>query len=174
MILKQRFDQRQVQKLILAPALQQAIKLLPLTNLELQEVIDEEVSENPLLELEEEAPERAPEAEAEASGTDAAPEGETPAAAPDADAGPSDEKENGEEAEFESYFQEYFDDGFRTPSREVKEVPSLENTLPLRPLALGPSGLAGEPDLLRPGRPGHRRPDHRERQRGRIPDQPAR
>jgi RNA polymerase sigma-54 factor len=41
MTLRQRLDQRQVQKLILAPALQQAIKLLPLTNLELIEVIDE-------------------------------------------------------------------------------------------------------------------------------------
>ena len=57
MALKQRLDQRQVQKLILAPALQQAIKLLPLTNLELLEVIDEELSANPLLELEEESPE---------------------------------------------------------------------------------------------------------------------
>ena len=53
-MLKQRLDQRQVQKLILAPALQQAIKLLPLTNLELIEVIDEELSENPMIELEEE------------------------------------------------------------------------------------------------------------------------
>lgn len=130
MILKQRLDQRQVQKLILAPALQQAIKLLPLTNLELQEVIDAELSENPLLELEDEAPERMPEADAEPGGTDAAPEGETPAAAADPDAGPSDGKENGEDAEFESYFQEYFDDGFRSPPQEVKEVPSLENTLP--------------------------------------------
>ena len=56
MALKQRLDHRQVQKLILAPALQQAIKLLPLTNLELVEVIDEELSANPLLELEEESP----------------------------------------------------------------------------------------------------------------------
>jgi DNA-directed RNA polymerase specialized sigma54-like protein len=52
MLLKQRLDQRQVQKLILAPALQQAIKLLPLTNLELIEVIDSEVSQNPMLEEE--------------------------------------------------------------------------------------------------------------------------
>ena len=59
-MLKQRLDQRQVQKLILAPALQQAIKLLPLTNLELIEVIDEELSENPMLEIEEEETEAAP------------------------------------------------------------------------------------------------------------------
>src|SRR5512147_99973 len=55
MTLRQRLDQRQVQKLILAPALQQAIKLLPLTNLELIEVIDQELSENPMIEIEDEA-----------------------------------------------------------------------------------------------------------------------
>jgi RNA polymerase sigma-54 factor len=129
MILKQRLDQRQVQRLILAPALQQAIKLLPLTNLELVEVIDEEMSENPLLELEEEAPERTPEPEAVTDGTDAAPEGEKPAAAPETEASPGEGMENSEDAEFESYFQEYFDDGFRSLPQEVKEVPSLENTL---------------------------------------------
>ena len=60
MSLKQRLDQRQVQKLILAPALQQAIKLLPLTNLELIEVIDEELSQNPMIEIEDEAREAKP------------------------------------------------------------------------------------------------------------------
>ena len=38
MAIKQQLQQRQVQRLILAPALQQAIKLLPLTNLELIEI----------------------------------------------------------------------------------------------------------------------------------------
>ena len=37
-------------RLILTPSLQQAIKLLPLTTLELAEVLDQEVMENPLLE----------------------------------------------------------------------------------------------------------------------------
>jgi len=49
-MLKQKLDQKQIQKLMLAPALQQAIRLLPLTNLELIEVIDAELAENPLLE----------------------------------------------------------------------------------------------------------------------------
>jgi RNA polymerase sigma-54 factor len=130
MILKQRLDQRLVQKLILAPALQQAIKLLPLTNLELVEVIDEEMAENPLLELEEEAPDRAAEPEAEPGGTDAAPEGEKPAAEAEPEASPGEGEENGGDAEFESYFQEYFDEGFRSLPQETREVPSLENTLP--------------------------------------------
>jgi RNA polymerase sigma-54 factor len=131
MVLKQRLDQRQVQKLILAPALQQAIKLLPLTNLELIEIIDTELSENPVLESEEETIEKASgegvreeekdreekEKEQEEKPEDLGAEGmrET-------------QKEN-EDSEFESYFQEYFDDRFRSFSLEKKEAPSLENIL---------------------------------------------
>ncbi|MCK4431344.1 MAG: RNA polymerase sigma-54 factor, partial [Candidatus Aminicenantes bacterium] len=62
MILKQQLQQKQVQRLILAPALQQAIKLLPLTKLELMEIIDEELSQNPMLEIEEETTEEKTEA----------------------------------------------------------------------------------------------------------------
>jgi len=144
MIMKQRLDQRQVQRLILAPALQQAIKLLPLTTLELIEVIDEELSENPLLELEEETDEKrpeaekkTPEAEAEAAADPAGPETETDrVAAADseadraaADGGAEAAGENHEDFEFESYFQEYIDDGFRPLPQDRKEIPSLENTL---------------------------------------------
>ncbi|HNS06144.1 MAG TPA: hypothetical protein PKH53_09080, partial [Candidatus Saccharicenans sp.] len=46
-MLKQKLNQKQAQKLILAPALQQAIKLLQLTNLELQQVVYDELAENP-------------------------------------------------------------------------------------------------------------------------------
>ncbi|MBP1661110.1 MAG: Sigma-54 factor, Activator interacting domain, partial [Candidatus Aminicenantes bacterium] len=77
-MLKQRLDQRQVQKLILAPALQQAIKLLPLTNLELIEVIDEELAENPMMEIEEEAETGPAESPAEQASEEREPEaGET-------------------------------------------------------------------------------------------------
>ncbi len=129
--MKQRLDQRQVQKLILAPALQQAIKLLPMTNLELIEVIDEELSDNPMLELEEETVDKKPESEIEpeAGGAEAA---AAPGGDKTPDAGPSDVDalpENPEDKEFESYFQEYFDDGFRASPQERPEVPSLENTL---------------------------------------------
>ena len=131
MVLKQRLDQRQVQKLILAPALQQAIKLLPLTNLELIEVIDEELSENPLLELEEETDEKKPEeapkeAEKEEEKSEPA---EEPAPGELGSEDVPETAENHEELEFESYFQEYIDDGFRSLSHERREIPSLENTL---------------------------------------------
>jgi RNA polymerase sigma-54 factor len=120
MIMKQRLDQRQVQKLILAPALQQAIKLLPLTNLELIEAIDEELAENPMLEIEGETEEGKAESSAES------PAAEAPAA--DGTAAET-AAEDPSDAEFESYFQEYFDDGFRSSAPERKDVPSLENTL---------------------------------------------
>ncbi len=122
MVLKQRLDQRQVQKLILAPALQQAIKLLPMTNLELIEVIDQELSQNPM--LEEEAPEgKTREKESDTSGAGEQAENMEP--------GQSDELS--EDLEFESHFQEYFDDGFRSYFTERKEIPSLENILSKSP-----------------------------------------
>ena len=119
MVLKQRLDQRQVQKLILAPALQQAIKLLPLTNLELIEIIDTELSQNPILEVEEEMEEKEPEKESKEAKEDK-----------EEDRSEEEIKEaasDGEDLDFESYFQEYFDDGFRSFFFEKKEVPALEN-----------------------------------------------
>ena len=50
MALGPRLDLRQTQALVLTPQLQQAIRLLQLSNLELEAVIAEEMSKNPLLE----------------------------------------------------------------------------------------------------------------------------
>ena len=44
------------QKLILTPSLQQAIKLLPMSTLELADMLNQEITENPLLEEEIEIP----------------------------------------------------------------------------------------------------------------------
>jgi RNA polymerase sigma-54 factor len=129
MIMKQRLDQRQVQKLILAPALQQAIKLLPLTNLELIEVVDEELSSNPLLELEGESVENKPETSSEGPSAEAGPEAEKATAEGDPGSSEQEIADSSEDADFESNFQEYLDDGFRTAPQERREIPSLENTL---------------------------------------------
>jgi RNA polymerase sigma-54 factor len=53
MALNQRLDLRQTQGLVITPQLQQAIKLLQLSNLELESVIEAELERNPLLEREE-------------------------------------------------------------------------------------------------------------------------
>jgi RNA polymerase sigma-54 factor len=50
MALTQRLDLRQSQSLVMTPQLQQAIKLLQLSNLELADYIDREIEQNPLLE----------------------------------------------------------------------------------------------------------------------------
>ncbi|MEO1226909.1 MAG: RNA polymerase sigma-54 factor, partial [Pseudomonadota bacterium] len=51
MALTQRLDLRQSQSLVMTPQLQQAIKLLQLSNIELTAYVDKELAENPLLEL---------------------------------------------------------------------------------------------------------------------------
>jgi len=52
MVLAPRLEQRQSQTLVMTPQLQQAIKLLQLSNMELAEFVAEELEKNPLLERE--------------------------------------------------------------------------------------------------------------------------
>ena len=59
MALTQRLELRQGQSLVMTPQLQQAIKLLQLSNLELQAFVEQELERNPLLERDESAPGRA-------------------------------------------------------------------------------------------------------------------
>ena len=56
MALNQRLEIRQGQGLVMTPQLQQAIKLLQMSNLELQEFVEQELEKNPLLEREEGEP----------------------------------------------------------------------------------------------------------------------
>ena len=53
MALTQRLDLRQSQSLVMTPQLQQAIKMLQLSNLELSEYIEDEIEKNPMLERDE-------------------------------------------------------------------------------------------------------------------------
>ena len=50
MAISQRLDLRQTQSLVMTPQLQQAIKLLQLSNVELAEFVEDELSQNPMLE----------------------------------------------------------------------------------------------------------------------------
>jgi RNA polymerase sigma-54 factor len=65
MALSQRLDLRQTQALVMTPQLQQAIKLLQLSNVELTQFIETELEQNPLLERDESDPDRAREEAAE-------------------------------------------------------------------------------------------------------------
>jgi RNA polymerase sigma-54 factor len=106
------------QRLILTPSLQQAIKLLPLTTLELAEVLEQEVMENPLLE-------------------------EVPSTETAADEVAQEEaKEQAERADplkdldLDKFFEDYLDDRAERRTRsasDVPELPPIENTLTQQP-----------------------------------------
>ncbi len=70
MAIHQKLHARLVQKLILTPSLQQAIKLLPMSTLELAELLNQEMVENPMLE---ETPTEDPPASEVAPSTETAP-----------------------------------------------------------------------------------------------------
>jgi RNA polymerase sigma-54 factor len=122
-MMKQKLDQKQVQKLVLAPALQQAIKLLQLTNLELQEVVYEELAENPLLEIEEEG-------EGETSSASGTEEEIGPEENFTAENTPSDEFD---EIIFAAGFQDYFDENVPYFGSEAREKVQFENMVSKRP-----------------------------------------
>ncbi|HRK70614.1 MAG TPA: RNA polymerase factor sigma-54 [Micropepsaceae bacterium] len=69
MVISQRMELRQGQTLVMTPQLQQAIKLLQMSNLELQAYVETELEKNPLLEREEgyDASPEAPSRDADAS-----------------------------------------------------------------------------------------------------------
>src|SRR5579864_6275511 len=68
--LSARLEIRQGQGLVITPQLQQAIKLLQLSNLELEAFVDAELERNPLLQRDERDAEPAAEAPIEAAGDD--------------------------------------------------------------------------------------------------------
>jgi RNA polymerase sigma-54 factor len=134
MALEQKLHLRLSQKLIMTPSLQQAIKLLQMTKLELQEEITQELTENPLLEEAQETSAEGERAEGE-EGTPESPEGESPSAeasgekepaAAEAPAPEGDkEKDSFDEIDYEAYFQDYMDLSYRpqTPSEEFEPRP---------------------------------------------------
>ncbi len=73
MAVTQRLELRQSQTLVMTPQLQQAIKLLQLSNLELVDYVDQELETNPLLERDESNPDGGGN-ETEAAGAESAPE----------------------------------------------------------------------------------------------------
>ena len=134
MALEQKLNLRMSQRLIMTPSLQQAIKLLQMSKLELVDEIQQELTENPVLEESSEdgpAPER--------TETEPAP-AEAPAAADgaersEADAEPEPESRDPfEDIDYESYFQDV--EGSYTPRTQIEtgeELPSFENTLAEKP-----------------------------------------
>jgi RNA polymerase sigma-54 factor len=127
-LLQPKLNLKVSQRQILTPGLMQMVSVLALNNLELKEMIDAELVENPVLE---EIDESVPMLD-EVAGQQERQEregrlehletiAEEPAAPP---------KDPFNEIDFGSYFQEYLDPGFRTqPEFEESERPSFENFL---------------------------------------------
>src|SRR5882757_1645583 len=111
------------QRQVLTPGLVQMVSVLALNKLELKEMINNEMVENPVLEEMEESvvslDERSGiEGDRERSAEEVAAEGERA------------EKDPFDEIDFGSYFQDYLDPGFKTASNfEESDKPSFENFL---------------------------------------------
>src|SRR6267378_1430838 len=125
MALEQKLHLKLSQKLIMTPSLQQAIKLLQLSKLELQEVLNQELLENPL--LEESAEEAKPE-ETEQETADQKTEADDEAKkieTKDKDK----EKDSFDEIDYDAYFQDYIEYGYNPRMGEEHEEFPIENTL---------------------------------------------
>lgn len=123
MLLQPKLNLKVSQRQVLTPGLVQMVSVLALNKLELKEMINTEIIENPVLEeiedngipLEERA---GIEGDRERSAEEVAAEEERP------------EKDPFDEIDFGSYFQDYLDPGFRTTSNfEEYDKPSLESFL---------------------------------------------
>jgi len=122
-LLQPKLNLRVSQRQVLTPGLVQMVSVLALNKLELREMINTEMVENPVLEEIEESSVTIEEmagreAERELSAEAVATEKERV------------EKDPFDEVDFGSYFQDYLDPGFRTASNfEEIERPSFENFL---------------------------------------------
>jgi RNA polymerase sigma-54 factor len=122
-LLQPKLSLKVAQRQILTPGLMQMVSVLALNKLELKELINTEIVENPVLEeLEENVPliddVALKEAERERSVEEIAAQAER------------DKRDPFDEIDFGSYFQDYLDPGFRTPNGfEQTDKPSFENFL---------------------------------------------
>ncbi len=123
-LLQPRLSLKVAQRQILTPGLMQMVSVLALNKLELKEMIEAEITENPVLE---EVDENVPLLD-EVAGKEI----EHDRAIEMRDGAGEEEKKTDpfDEIDFGSYFQDYLDPGFRSPSNfELTETPSLENYL---------------------------------------------
>jgi RNA polymerase sigma-54 factor len=122
--LRQTLDLRLSQRLALTPSLLQKIELLQLNKLELQEMLNQELVENPILE-EALEPETAVDVSlGERAGEDLQTT-ETPL--------PDGEKDSFDEIDFRYFFDEYLDTGYKNREFEDSEKPSFETFLTQTP-----------------------------------------
>jgi RNA polymerase sigma-54 factor len=122
-LLQPKLNLRVTQKQILTPGLVQMVSVLALNKLELKDMINAEMVENPVLE---ELDGTVPLLD-EVAGKEE--ERERLAAAEVDPAAAAEKKDPFDEIDFGSFFQDYLDPGYRSPEAESVEKPSFENFL---------------------------------------------
>ena len=123
-LLQPKLSLKVAQRQILTPGLMQMVSVLALNKLELKEMINAEITENPVLEEVEESVPLLDEVAGKEIEHDRATEMREATAEGEPKTDPFDE------IDFGSYFQDYLDPGFRSPSNfEAIEAPSIENFL---------------------------------------------
>jgi len=131
MALEQKLSLKLSQRLVMTPSLQQAIKLLQMTRMELETVVAQELEGNPVLE-ELEASSEEEERAAAAEAGEPAERTETETAALEELRLPS--ERNGSETEsFEQWISESWGDDGSAGEWEEREAPPIENTLTREP-----------------------------------------
>jgi len=123
-LLQPKLHLRVSQRQILTPGLVQMVSVLALNKLELRDMINAEMVENPVLEELEDAVPLLDDVGRKEEDRD------RPAAAEESPVAAEEKKDPFEEIDFGSFFQEYLDPGYRSPS-EMEEIerPSFENFL---------------------------------------------
>ncbi len=169
-LLQHKLNVKLSQRQILTPGLVQMVSVLALNKLELKDMINAEMVENPVLEeLEDAVPMLDDVGRQEEERDRLAAKATTPEEGPPTIA--DEKKDPFEEIDFGSFFQDYLDPGYRS-SGEMEEIekPSFENFLSkpgnlsdhllwqLGAISVRPRGASG------------RRVDHRKLERRRIPD----
>jgi len=125
-LLQHKLSLKVSQKQILTPGLVQMVSVLALNKLELTDMINAELTENPVLE---ELDNSVPLLD-EVSAREEQKERDSSLAAQEQTATTTQEKDPFEEIDFGSFFSEYLDPGLRTPiEMEDSEKPSFENFL---------------------------------------------
>ncbi|MGA3211875.1 MAG: RNA polymerase factor sigma-54 [Terriglobales bacterium] len=118
--LQPRLNLKVAQKQILTPGLVQMVSVLALNKLELRDMIQAEMVENPVLEeLEDSVPIL----------DDVERRDEAPVTTTEDAAATEEKKDSFDEIDLDSYFQNYLDPGYRSPDVESIERPSFENFL---------------------------------------------
>ena len=126
MALEQKLSLKLAQKLVMTPSLQQAIKLLQMTRMELETLLTQELVENPVLEESgdiveaDEAPTPEERQEVEAAEAAAAEQ-------------PIDHTESMENIDLDAYFGDYWEGAGQPSMMEEREEPPIENSLTREP-----------------------------------------